>query len=73
MMIAATLLLKVEVTQAAPPLKEIECYCTDSWGSRRELGDMVCLEIGSRRFLARCEMSLNNPIWREVSDACVGV
>lgn len=55
----------------APPLRKIECYCTDKTGGRVELGDLVCLNVGGRIFLARCEMSLNNPMWREVTDGCV--
>ena len=57
--------------RAAPPLKKIECYCTDKTGSRHEMGELVCLDVDGRLFTARCEMSLNNPMWREVNDGCV--
>lgn len=56
---------------AAPPLPEISCYCTDKTGGRVELGQVVCLQVGGRRFTARCEMSLNNPMWREQADGCL--
>ena len=60
-----------------PPAKEgfsyPECYCTDTRGQRVELGQTACLIIGSRRVLARCGMSLNNPAWREQSEGCPGV
>lgn len=52
------------------PLPKIECYCTDSTGDRREMGEMICLYVGGRSFTARCEMSLNSPMWREVNDGC---
>ncbi|MEO0912294.1 MAG: hypothetical protein AAFY59_04795 [Pseudomonadota bacterium] len=55
----------------APPVRKIDCYCTDKTGDRRELGELVCLDVDGRLFLARCEMSLNNPMWREVADGCV--
>ncbi len=61
------------ITAQAPALRDIECYCTDASGQRIEMGDMICLNVGGRQFTARCEMSLNNPMWREVSDGCFGV
>ncbi|PRY26868.1 hypothetical protein CLV78_101972 [Aliiruegeria haliotis] len=54
-----------------PAGKVIDCYCTDSTGSRVELGEMICLHVDGRMFMARCEMSLNNPMWREVSEGCM--
>ena len=60
-----------------PPAKDgfryPDCYCTDSLGQRVEMGKMACLIIGTRRVLARCGMSVNNPIWREQSEGCPGV
>ena len=50
----------------------IECYCTDTTGGRVDLGETICLMVDGRAFLARCEMSLNNPIWRDTGAACVG-
>jgi len=51
--------------------KTVECYCTDSTGARVELGEMICLRVDGRMFMARCAMSLNVPIWRKVSDGCL--
>jgi len=48
-----------------------DCYCTDGSGVRVEMGDTSCLSVGGRKYLARCEMSLNNPMWREISESCV--
>jgi len=47
-------------------------YCTGSDGSRYELGEVVCLlnNSCSRSWLAKCDMSLNNPMWRKVQDGC---
>ncbi|MDH3668784.1 MAG: hypothetical protein OEN23_17820 [Paracoccaceae bacterium] len=60
-----------------PPAKDgytyPDCYCTDSKGQRVEKGQKACLTIGSRRVLARCELSVNNPIWRPESEGCPGV
>ncbi len=50
-----------------------DCYCTDSKGQRVDMGKTACLIIGTRRILARCDMSVNNPIWRQESEGCPGV
>ena len=51
--------------------KAIDCYCTDTYGGRVELGETTCLFVDGRAFLARCEMALNNPIWRETGEMCL--
>jgi len=51
--------------------KTVECYCTDSRGERVEMGEMICLRVGGKMFMARCSMSLNVPTWRKVSDGCL--
>jgi len=60
-----------------PPAKEgfsyPDCFCTDSRGKRIELGQSACLTVGSRQVMARCDMSVNNPIWRYRTDGCPGV
>ena len=48
-----------------------ECYCTDRTGARVELGEVICMFVDGRSFQARCEMSLNNPMWRETDGTCM--
>nr|WP_212524713.1 hypothetical protein [Actibacterium sp. MT2.3-13A] len=54
-----------------PGGRVIECYCTDSTGGRVEMGEEICLFVDGRAFIARCEMALNNPIWRDTGRGCV--
>ena len=54
-----------------PGGKTIDCYCTDRTGSRVELGETICLQVDGRMFMAQCQMSLNVPMWREVSKGCL--
>ncbi|MGR3759114.1 hypothetical protein ACUXV3_03110 [Roseobacteraceae bacterium NS-SX3] len=54
-----------------PGGKTIDCYCTDRTGSRVELGEMRCLQVDGRMFMAQCQMSLNVPMWREVQSGCL--
>ncbi|MEM7295525.1 MAG: hypothetical protein AAF330_02695 [Pseudomonadota bacterium] len=51
--------------------KTVDCYCTDTQGSRVELGQTICLFVDGNAFMAQCQMSLNNPMWRRTGDACV--
>lgn len=51
--------------------KVIDCFCTDSTGGRIELGDTICLQVDGRMFTAQCQMSLNVPMWREISQGCL--
>lgn len=48
-----------------------DCYCTDKSGTRVELGQTLCMVVDGRSFVARCEMSLNNPMWREIGEECL--
>lgn len=71
------LMIATTIALAAPAFgqnKEVvwpDCYCTDSSGGRVELGQTVCMYVDGRNFTARCEMSLNNPMWREVEEGCL--
>lgn len=60
-------------TFAPPPAKEgysyPESYCSNR-GHRVEMGDLSCLRVGGRVFLARCGMSSNTPVWRTIQDRC---
>ncbi|MDG1529793.1 MAG: hypothetical protein P8Q99_00430 [Paracoccaceae bacterium] len=50
--------------------KTIDCYCTDTQGARVELGESICLFVDGKAFMAKCDMSLNVPIWRRSSEGC---
>ena len=51
--------------------KVIDCYCTDTTGNKVDIGEMTCLHVDGRMFMAQCDMSLNVPIWREISEGCL--
>lgn len=55
----------------SPSGKTVDCYCTDRQGQRVELGETICLQVDGRMFMAQCQMSLNVPMWREVSPGCL--
>ena len=53
-----------------PPLPIIEFYCTGSSGERYELGDVICIAASCQTWMARCDMSQNNVMWRKMQDGC---
>ena len=66
LLLACTSLAVAKTNTAA-----VDCYCTDKTGARQELGTVLCMHVDDRVFMARCEMALNNPFWREVEGNCL--
>ena len=62
-------LARADVT--APDGRIIECFCTDTYGQRRELGDIICLTVGDRSYMAKCIMAQNVPFWRDQNMGCL--
>lgn len=73
--VLSTLLMCLPVLAGAdvtsPSGRTVDCYCTDTSGSRVELGQTICLQVDGRMFTAQCQMSLNVPMWRELSNGCL--
>lgn len=46
------------------------CTCRNRDGSRYQLGQVACLHVDGKSFLARCEMKLNVSSWTKVQDGC---
>ena len=67
--VLAAMLAGPALAQSAAPAPD--CYCRTPGGGRAELGDTLCLFVNGRAFLARCDMSLNVPFWRETGEACL--
>ncbi|MEQ9038396.1 MAG: hypothetical protein RIE24_08595 [Silicimonas sp.] len=67
--ILAATVANADVT--GPGGRTVDCYCTDTQGSRVELGETICLFVDGRSFMAQCQMSLNVPMWREVREGCL--
>ena len=54
-----------------PKAAKPECFCTDSAGDRKDIGDIICITIGERSFRAKCVMAQNNPFWRDLEQGCL--
>lgn len=70
------LLLAQGLPQSAPPASVLstgpyDYFCTGGNGERYELGEITCITASSCQvWLAKCDMSLNNPMWRKIQDGC---
>lgn len=67
----ALLALPASADVTSPSGKTVDCYCTDRNRNRIELGEMICMQVDGRMFMAQCQMSLNVPMWREVQQGCL--
>ena len=68
--LCAALLLAEEAAVAGDGPPDARCTCRARDGSKHELGQIVCIDVGGRRYLARCEMVLNVTSWQKVQDGC---
>jgi len=57
--------------KTAPPEASAAPSCSCRYpGGTAELGDTVCMTAVGERYLARCEMVLNNTAWKRVRNGC---
>ena len=67
------ILLTIALSLAALPVSAEEakpdCACINRNGQEVPLGEIACLTVGGKSFMARCSMSLNVLTWRRVQDA----
>ncbi|MGR3660185.1 MAG: hypothetical protein ACU0CA_03220 [Paracoccaceae bacterium] len=45
-------------------------HCRDGNGQRRELGEVICITASCLTWMAKCELVLNNAIWRKTQEGC---
>ncbi len=69
--LAALAAMPATADVTSPSGKTVDCYCTDRERNRIELGETICMQVDGRMFMAQCQMSLNVPMWREISDGCL--
>mgnify|MGYP003126975454 CR=1 FL=1 len=54
---------------AAAAQSEIPCWCRDNSG-QHPLGTILCMRVGDKERLVRCERVQNNTSWRTLSEGC---
>ncbi|MEE9374731.1 MAG: hypothetical protein V3V04_00180 [Rhizobiaceae bacterium] len=60
-----------EALKVAAKTKWPECFCTDRYGKRHDIGDIICLNVDDRSYEAKCVMAQNNPFWRDLNRGCL--
>ncbi|MEO1291394.1 MAG: hypothetical protein AAFV62_00960 [Pseudomonadota bacterium] len=53
-----------------PKPQKPDCTCRKPGGARAQVGEVMCVQIGERTQAMRCEMTLNNTIWKPVRQNC---
>lgn len=54
---------------AAAAQSDIPCWCRDTAG-QHPLGTILCMRVGDKERLVRCERVQNNTSWRTLSEGC---
>lgn len=49
---------------------KVDCQCRRPGGVKADLGEQMCARRGGRMVTLRCELALNNTIWKEISEGC---
>jgi len=59
----------VTLATAAAAQSDIPCWCRDNAG-QHPLGTILCMRVGDKERLVRCERVQNNTSWRTLSEGC---
>jgi hypothetical protein len=52
------------------PHPHFHCTCRQRDGSHFELGQITCIRVDGKAYLARCEMFQNLTTWQKIQDGC---
>jgi hypothetical protein len=47
-----------------------DAHCRDANGQRHEIGEVICITASCLTWMAKCELALNNAIWRKTQEGC---
>ncbi|ENN86000.1 hypothetical protein RHSP_15692 [Rhizobium freirei PRF 81] len=60
----------ITVTASAPALAGENCYCKNTDGKQHAVGEVACMTVGGKSYLAQCEMNLNVTSWSKLQEGC---
>lgn len=60
----------IAVIACVPALAGENCYCSNRDGKQHAVGEIACMTVGGKSYLAQCEMNLNVTSWSKLQDGC---
>ncbi|MGV1792681.1 hypothetical protein [Rhizobium sp. A37_96] len=63
-------LVVIAVIASVPALAGENCYCKNTDGKQHAVGEVACMTVGGKSYLAQCEMNLNVTSWSKLQDGC---
>ncbi|MGY5803388.1 hypothetical protein ACXHMN_18825 [Rhizobium sp. LEGMi12c] len=63
-------LVVIAVIAGAPVFAGENCYCKNTDGKQHAVGEIACMTVGDKSYLAQCEMNLNVTSWAKLQDGC---
>jgi hypothetical protein len=63
-------LVVIAVIANAPALAGQDCYCKNRDGKLHTVGEVACVTVDGKSYLAQCEMNLNVTSWSKLQDGC---
>lgn len=63
-------LIVIAVIASASALAGENCYCKNADGKQHAVGEVACMTVGDKSYLAQCEMNLNVTSWAKLQDGC---
>ncbi|KEA07101.1 hypothetical protein CN09_09035 [Rhizobium rhizogenes] len=55
---------------SVPALAGQDCYCKNSDGKQHAIGEIACMTVDGKSYLAQCEMNLNVTSWSKLQEGC---
>lgn len=63
-------LVVIAAIASVPAFAGENCYCKNTDGKQHAVGEVACMTVGGRSYLAQCEMNLNVTSWSKLQDGC---
>ncbi|NTF41713.1 hypothetical protein G6L80_07240 [Agrobacterium rhizogenes] len=63
-------LVVIAVIASVSALAGENCYCKNTDGKQHAVGEVACMTVGGKSYLAQCEMNLNVTSWSKLQEGC---
>ncbi|AYG58843.1 hypothetical protein QD460_31865 [Rhizobium jaguaris] len=60
----------IAVIASAPAMAGQNCYCKNKDGTLHAVGELACMTVDGKSYLAQCQMNLNVTSWSKLQDGC---